>query len=287
MTADDRSTAIARLGTTLGPMVLEQCRELFGEEQARIAESLPPTARDCAYGPDPRHRLDLYRVGNAGEGLRPVLLFVHGGGFVLGDKGDGGNWANAHVGRWAARAGLLGAVMNYRLAPDHGWPAGGEDIGAAVDWLRNNAAEHGGDPDRIFLLGTSAGAVHIATFIQLRSDHRDVVRAAALLSGLYGFTPLDDRDQLYYGSPQVYAERMPRDAIVATDLPLFLACARFDPLRFQREWTALMQARLERFGHLPCAHFANGHNHYSMAMHLGSSDHRLADELLTFFSTNA
>ncbi|MFD2138191.1 alpha/beta hydrolase [Novosphingobium resinovorum] len=152
-----------------------------------------------------------------------MLLFVHGGGFLVGDKGGDGNgnggWANAHLGRWAAANGMLGAVMNYRLAPDETWPAGAEDVAAAVEWLQEHAAEHGGDPERIVLLGTSAGSVHIASFLKLRSDHAGMVRAAVLLSGLYGFTPLDERDMLYYGRQDAYAGRMPREAVVETALP--------------------------------------------------------------------
>lgn len=274
---------IASLGTRLGPDTLAAVRGLYDAEQAPRAGALAPVALDCVYGDHPRNRLDLYREGE-GEGLRPVLLFVHGGGFLVGDKGGASGWANAHVGRWAAANGMLGAVMNYRLAPADTWPSGAEDVAAAVDWLRANAAQHGGDPERIVLLGTSAGSVHLAGFLKLREDHAALVKAAALLSGLYGFTPLDERDTLYYGPQQSYAERMPQQAVVDTELPLLLACAQYDPPRFQAEWAGLLQARLDRHGHLPRAHYASDHNHYSMAMHLGSADRRLADELLSFFA---
>ena len=277
---------IASLGTRLGPATLAAVRGLYEAEQARRADALAAAALDCVYGDHPRHRLDLYREGEA-EHLRPVLLFVHGGGFLVGDKGGAGEsgWVNAHVGRWAAANGMIGAVMNYRLAPAATWPSGAEDVAAAVDWLRANAAQYGGDPDRILLLGTSAGSVHIAGFLKLRGDHAGLVRAAALLSGLYGFTPLDERDMLYYGPQHSYAERMPRDAVIETALPLLLACAQYDPPRFQAEWAGMLQARLDRYGQLPRAHYASDHNHYSMAMHLGTTDRRLADELLSFFAS--
>jgi acetyl esterase/lipase len=281
---------IAELGTRLGPDVVGAVRALYAPEQEPRAAALAPVASDFAYGPHPRNRLDLYREGESG-GLRPVLLFVHGGGFLVGDKGGDGNgnggWANAHLGRWAAVNGMLGAVMNYRLAPDETWPAGAEDVAAAVEWLQEHAAEHGGDPERIVLLGTSAGSVHIAGFLKLRSDHAGMVRAAVLLSGLYGFTPLDERDMLYYGPQDAYAGRMPRKAVVETALPLLLACAEFDPPRFQAEWAGLLQARLDRHGRLPRAHYASGHNHYSMAMHIGTADRRLSDEILTFISAHS
>ena len=269
-------TTIEQIGTALGPDVLAACQQLFDAEQQPLAARVPCVAADQAYGADERHRLDIY-----GTPARPapVVLFVHGGGFRMGDKAADG-WPNAAVGRLAAELGFLGAVMNYRLAPGHGWPAGGEDVLAATDWLAGNAARFGGDPQRIVLVGTSAGAVHVATAIMLRPDL--AVRGLVLLSGLYGYTPPDDRDALYYGGPALYSQRMSREAIVATTLPIMLACAQYDPPRFQTEWAGLAQERLARHGRLPRCHYASGHNHYSMAMHLGTSDRRLAHEIADF-----
>jgi acetyl esterase/lipase len=274
--------AITARGQELGPEILRHSTDLFAPEQQALADAMPPSVADAAYGPHARHRLDLYGPTPAGQGPAPVLLFVHGGGFRLGDKGDGGRWPNAAVGRMAARAGFLGAVMNYRLAPESGWPSGGEDVAAVVEWLKGNAAAHGGDPERLVLAGTSAGAVHISTYLQLRVDAPEQVRAAVLLSGLYGFTPLDERDTLYYGAQSLYGQRMPLEAVASTPIPLLLACAEFDPPRFQSEFLGLLQRRLERDGRMPRAYVASGHNHYSMAMHLGTSDARLADEIIAF-----
>lgn len=273
---------IAAMGTTLGPDVLAACKALFDAEQRALADAVPALAIDCAYGPDPRHRLDLY--GAAGDSPKPVLVFVHGGGFVTGSKGGAGeDWPNAAVGRMAARAGLIGAVINYRLAPDHRYPAGAEDVGAALAWLRNHADAHGGDPQRIVVMGTSAGSVHISGWLAQVAEGRgsaEGVRGAVLLSGLYGYTPLDPRDERYYDAGE--AGQMPRAAVVATTLPLFVACAEFDPPRFQAEFLGLMQERLDRHGAMPRGHIASGHNHYSMAMHLGTNDRRLEAEVLDF-----
>jgi hypothetical protein len=75
---------------------------------------------------------------------------------------------------------------------------------------------------------------------------------------------------------------MPRAAVADTGLPLFLACAEFDPPRFQAEFLGLMRERLQIHGAMPRSYIAAGHNHYTMAMHLGTSDTRLADELTSF-----
>ncbi|WP_295638250.1 alpha/beta hydrolase [Novosphingobium sp.] len=275
-------SAIAAMGTGLGPGVLDACRALFDDEQRALAARQPAAAIDLAYGAAPRQRLDIY--ASAGAQGRPVLVFVHGGGFLKGDKGSDHAWPNASVGRMAASMGLVGAVINYRLAPEHPWPAGAEDVVAAVDWLHANVAAFGGDPAQFVLMGTSAGAVHVCGALAHDPALAVRVRGAVLLSGLYGFTPLDERDTLYYGDPALYPARMPRAALVETTLPLLVACAQFDPPRFQAEFLGLLTARLERHGAMPRAHFAGGHNHYSMAMHLGTADRALAAAVASFIA---
>ncbi|RYM08770.1 alpha/beta hydrolase [Sphingobium cupriresistens] len=270
--------SIAAMGTDLGPAVLAQCRALFDAEQSALLAQRPMAAADVVYGPHERHRLDIYRP--QGDGLAPVLVFVHGGGFLKGDKGGVDAWPNANVGRMAAQAGFLGVVINYRLAPDHVWPAGAEDVAAVAAWIKDHAAQHGGDPDRIVLMGTSAGSVHVAGYLKLAGAGD--IRAAILLSGLYGYTPLDARDMLYYGDPALYPDRMPMEAVAATPLPLMLACAEFDPPRFQAEFLGLMHDRFARHGAMPRAFIHSGHNHYSMSMHLGTADRRLSDEICAF-----
>lgn len=275
---DQIRQTIAALGSELGPDVLDQCRALFDAEQTALARAVPVSHADLAYGPHERHRLDLYRPRKSDPA--PIIIFVHGGGFLKGDKGGADAWTNANVGRMAAEAGFVGAVINYRLAPEHVWPAGAEDVASVVGWLKENAAQYDGDPARIVLMGTSAGAVHVAGYLRLAGDTD--VRGAILLSGLYGYTPLDERDTLYYGDPISYPDRMPMEAVASTDLPLLIACAEFDPPRFQAEFLGLMQDRLARHGTMPRGYIHSGHNHYSMAMHLGTPDRRLADEICAF-----
>lgn len=277
--------AIGALGSELSPDVIEAVRRLYEVEQRSLASKSPASALDIAYGPHERHRLDVYSVSPSTSRV-PVLIWVHGGGFMRGDKGDAksGRWENANAGRAAAQLGFLGVVMNYRLAPDHPWPAGSEDLASVVDWAKQNASQYGGDPSRIVVAGSSAGAVHVAGYLKLRPQHEMDIRGAILLSGLFGLTVADDmRDRAYYGEDlKLHAARMPIDAVVKTHLPLFVACAEFDPARFQIEFLGLLYQRLEQHGRLPRAYVGSGHNHFSLAFHLGSSDTRLTDEIRSF-----
>lgn len=149
-------------------------------------------ALDLPYGDHPRQRLDLYApAGGPGGGRLPVLVFFYGGGWDSGSKDVYG---------WAARAlaarGFLVAVPDYRLVPEVVFPAFIHDAAAATARVAEVAADHGGDPARLGVLGHSAGA-HLAMMIALDSrymenaGHPDLIRAAAGLAGPYDFLPLD------------------------------------------------------------------------------------------------
>ncbi len=273
--------AIAGMGCELGPDVLAGTRALLVEEQERLAKAGPSPVVDIPYGKHPRQRLDIYCPKRDATAL-PVLVWVHGGGFLKEAKSDPTHPFNAHFGRFAARNGMLGVVMNYRLAPESVWPSGPEDLALVVDWLKAHASEHGGDQDRIVLAGTSAGAAHIAGYLKHRSGDEGI-SGAVLLSGLYGFTPLENRDRIYFGDdPSLDAERLPMRAVIETAVPLFVAFAEFDLPRFQAESIGLLQARLDHHGHIPRSTIAVGHNHYSIGYHIGTTDRRLSDEILAF-----
>ena len=68
--------------------------------------------------------------------IKPVLLFVHGGGFIAGDKHTEGSPFYSNIGAWAVKNGFTGVNMTYRLAPANPWPAGIEDIRAAVEFIQ-------------------------------------------------------------------------------------------------------------------------------------------------------
>ena len=279
MQHSDRRRAIAALGHDLGPDVLTRCMALYEAEQREHVAGERRVA-DLAYGPDSRQRLDLY-LPRGGKAM-PLVLFVHGGGFVRGDKHVCDHPFNAHVGRYAATHGFVGAVMNYRLAPEHRWPSGGDDVAAAIAWLRRHGADHGADAAKIVLLGTSAGSVHVATCLK-RHGAASPVSGAVLLSGLYGATPAATQDRLYFGDEDpTHASVATMDALAGGGVPLLVACAEFDPPRFQSETLALLGRVLATRGRLPRARVVAGHNHYTLAMHLGTRDAALGDEIAEF-----
>ena len=108
--------------------------------------------RDIRYGADERNRLDLFVPGGGGGRKLPAFIFVHGGGFVAGDKYTPGTPFYDNVGVWAVRNGLAGINITHRLAPQHQWPAVIEDIADVMQWLRTNAGNRGIDISRVYLM---------------------------------------------------------------------------------------------------------------------------------------
>lgn len=113
---------------------------------------------EIAFGAHRSQRLDHY--GGPRNGLSPMLLFVHGGGWNIGDK------RGVHtLPAYAQRHGLVFASTNYRMTPDVSSARGcAEDVAAAIAWMLKEGPVHGGDPDRLFIMGHSAGA-HLAALV--------------------------------------------------------------------------------------------------------------------------
>lgn len=123
--------------------------------------------RDISYaGTDhPRQRLDLYLPKVPASGRLPLVVFIHGGGWQNGDKAAGAGRVIPFV-----RSGeFVGASIGYRLSGDATWPAQIHDCKAAIRWLRGNAKEYGIDPDRIAVIGSSAGG-HLVAMLGTSGD---------------------------------------------------------------------------------------------------------------------
>lgn len=160
--------------------------------------AVPPEVegiRDLSYGPHGKwNLLDLYRPREAGRPL-PVIVSVHGGAWVYGDKETYTFYCSD-----LARRGFAVVNFSYRLAPKHKFPAALEDADAAFRWVAAHAEEYGLDPSRVFAVGDSAGAHILGLYACLFDDPALAarhgvrppeglkLRAVALNCGVYHMT---------------------------------------------------------------------------------------------------
>jgi acetyl esterase len=189
----------------------------------------------------------------AGDGPKPVILYFHGGGWVIGDL----DVCDNPVRRIANTTGAVVVSVDYRLAPEHFYPAAFDDSYAATVWVAEHAAELGGDPERIATCGDSAGG-NLAAAIAIAARDRQGPRLAAQLL-LYPVTDFDFTTGSYEENGEGYLltrgsmqwfwahylgpQELGKDPFAcparADDLvglpPAFVATAEFDPLRDEGE----------------------------------------------------
>ena len=112
-----------------------------------------------------RHRLDVYAAEAPGAAPRPVLLYIHGGAWVIGDKSQ---QAIPMLNEMASR-GWVCVAINYRLSPKATWPDHVVDCKRAIAWMKEHISDFGGDPGAIAVAGGSAGG-HLATLCALTAN---------------------------------------------------------------------------------------------------------------------
>lgn len=246
------------------------------------------TLRDQPYGTHPRQVLDVIAPTDA-KGA-PVVMFVHGGAFVRGDKRINDEiYDNVLI--WFARHGCIGINIEFRLAPESPWPGGADDIALAVDWVKANVAAHGGDPSSIFVIGHSAGGTHVATHAwdpaagYLGRDLKGIVLLSARLrADVLPENPNAAGVRAYFGNDETtYDARSPLLHAGASDLPVMLAIAQYEnPLLDlygleAAHRIAIARRKAPRFMRLA------GHNHISIVAHFNTVEDALGREILDFF----
>lgn len=274
--------AVRNLGNAFTPQQIAATRELYVPRAAQPEESL--VARDQRYGEDPRQRLDIFAPREAGP-PQPVVVFVHGGGFAQGDKGNAGDPFYNNVGAWAARSGFVGVTMTYRLAPAHVWPTGAVDVALACQWLRTHVARHGGDPRRIVLMGHSAGAAHVAGSLAGHGGIEVAAAAAVFVSGIFSLRVYQGSHdyQVYYGTDRSLDEqRSTVAALAALRIPSLFSISEYDPEPFHRHLSEVFTARVAASGRCPQVLWQPDHNHVSVVMQLGSEVDTLGPALAEF-----
>ncbi len=238
--------------------------------------------RDLHYGPAERNVLDVMATKD-GAAKRPVIIFVHGGGFGAGNKSAANTPFYDNIPYWIASKGLVGVNINYRYAPASKWPAGIEDMNNLVVWLKANIGQYGGDPSQLFFWGKSTGSSHIADYLadRVKQGKPSEIAGVIFTSGSFalGDTPLWAN---YYGDDvSQYPERNALPNLVKTDAPLMATYAEFDGDQYKQQFALLANAMTAAGKSLDTLHLLN-HSHMSETYAVGTADDSLTGPVLDF-----
>lgn len=216
--------------TVIAMMLLSGCSKL-GLFDAVVPHDrgAETAATDVPYGPHPRQQLDVYRPQEPSD-PRPVVLFIYGGSWSNGSKDHYG-----FAGKAFAAAGFVTVVADYRLVPDVRYPAFLADNASALAWVQRRIAGYGGDPERIFLAGHSAGAYNAVmlalapSFLAAEGLDPAVIKGVAGISGPYDFYPFDtEATRAAFAGIENPPSSQPVNRVGATAPPMLLVTGESD-----------------------------------------------------------
>lgn len=246
-------------------------------------------ATDLAYGPHPRQRFDVYVPDVLGNRSRPapLLMFIYGGSWRDGDKGN-----YAFVGRAFAARGFITAIPDYRTVPEVRYPDFLIDCGKALAAFEDRATTFGGRPGPVFLAGHSAGAYNavmlaLAPELQAAADiDGQSVAAVAALSGPYDFLPLRvQATREAFAGVDNLAATQPVNRVHGAAPPMLLASGS-DDLVVTPENIHRLAAELEAAGIVVVTREYSGLGHAAMLLAIarplrwGSA---VLDDVISFF----
>ena len=204
---------------------------------------------DIPYGADPWQKLDLYLPSDPSAHPIPTLLFMHGGYWTHGHK----EWLGFMAPPLVSLPALFISV-GYRLAPETPYPGPFDDCLDALAWAYTHVAEYGGDPQRLFVGGHSAGG-HLAALLALQPDiltarglPADLIKACFPVSGVYDLTGDIPQDRLHAFLPETISpmEASPLHYVHGNRIPFFLSVGAHDfPVLYDQAFTMAAALRQE------------------------------------------
>ncbi len=209
-----------------------------------------------AYGPEVRHKLDVYLPAQAvadqslAVGGAPMVVFFYGGSWSSGERAD-----YRFVGEALAGRGIVAVVADYRLSPEVRYPVFVQDSALAMRWAFESAEKYGANPARVFVMGHSAGAYN-AAMLALDKRWLGAVNLSPAnlagwigLAGPYDFLPIDDRKtQVAFEWPNTPANSQPMFHASSASPPALLLAPTDDSLVSTQRSTVSMARRLKSSG---------------------------------------
>lgn len=204
-------------------------------------------ASNIAYDDSGSLALDVYTPD--GYKAAPVVVFFFGGRWEQGSKED-----YKFVGQALAAKGFVAVIPNYRLYPQARYKDFLGDCARAVKWARQNAARYGGNPDKLVLMGHSAGAYNAAMltldpeFLKSVGGDRSWLKGMVGLAGPYDFLPLTDPDlRDIFGPPESFEQSQPVYWVDGKNPPLLLLHGEDDEIVLVKN-TRNLATRVQRAG---------------------------------------
>jgi acetyl esterase len=285
---EEIAAELKEMGKVFNEDVVKRTKEIYMPILNAIDRSGIDITRDVAYGPDERNLMDVH-AAEGGVSDAPTVIFFHGGGYIRGTKNIEGDVLHGNIANFFVRKGMIGINATYRLAPKARWPDGAEDVGAVVAWAKENISAYGGDPEKIFLLGQSAGASHVATYVLRKSMHPDLngsgCAGAILMSGVYGNNSEDAAPNqiAYFGEPsEKYAEMAVLGNVDHGNTPVMISNAEYDPIDWEKFGVELLSEIGTKFNWVPRYKQMRGHNHVSQVYSIGSGDNGVGPDIVDF-----
>ena len=244
---------------------------------------------DVAYGEHERQKLDIYSPRRLGQN-RPAVLFVHGGAFVDGHRNRTPE-IYSNISRYFARHGIIGVNVGYRLAPEAPYPNATRDVGKAVEWVRKHSLDIGVDPDRVFLMGHSAGGAHVASYAydsRLHGPGGPGLAGLIVVSGRVRADNLPENPnarkvEAYYGTDaSTYDDRSPVSHVNAGSIATLIAWGEFENALIDVYCAELTYRLGWAKRHTPPIVWLKGHNHTSMIAHIDTAEDALGSAMRSF-----
>lgn len=243
-------------------------------------------AGDIAYGPDARHRLDVYRPASA-PARSPLAVFFYGGSWTRGERAD-----YRFVGEALASAGIVTVIADYRLSPQVQWREILDDCARATRWSMDAATRLGSSPARVHLVGHSAGAYN-ASMLALDGrwlgahglQHTDMAGWVGL-AGPYDFLPPTDPEvQAAFDWPSTSIDSQPIAHADSSAPRTLLLAAREDKVVDPRRNSEALAAKLSKAGRPVRLRVLDGVNHVTLIASMAAPLRLLApvrDEVVQF-----